>query len=110
MMRPFPWFPFSAAWLALTVVLCAPAPSARAEGRLDANYRVTISGLPIGSGAWLVEVGEDHYTMAASGHVSGVLRAFSSGSGSAAVRGSIQGRRVLPSSYAISIRSRNRTD
>jgi uncharacterized protein DUF3108 len=99
---------------ALTPLLAASfvvlAGTAAAEGKLEAHYRVTLAGLPIGGGAWVIDVADDRYTMAASGHVSGVLRAFSSGEGTAAVRGTIQGTRLGPSGYAMHIKSRNKVD
>jgi hypothetical protein len=99
---------------ALTPLLAASfvvlAGAAAAEGKLEAHYRVTLAGLPIGGGAWVIDVADDRYTMAASGHVSGVLRAFSSGEGTAAVRGTIQGTRLGPSGYAMHIKSRNKVD
>ena len=92
---------------------CAMTPvvqQAAAQGKLEAHYRVSIAGLPIGSGAWVVDVESDRYSMAASGQVSGLLKAFSSGDGTIAVRGTITGTRMASSSYAMNIRSRNKTD
>lgn len=86
------------------------AGAAQAQGRLEAHYQVTLAGFPIGSGAWTIDVADDHYTMTASGQATGVLRAFSSGDGAAAVRGSIAGPRLLPATYAINVRSRNKLD
>lgn len=95
----------------LAGMLAAATPGeAFAEGKLEAHYRVSIAGLPVGSGSWIVDIAEDRYTMAASGEVSGFLRAFSSGSGSAAARGAIQGNRFVPSAFAMSIKSRNKVD
>jgi hypothetical protein len=96
--------------LALAASLAASARAASAEGKLEAHYRVTLAGLPIGGGAWVIDVAEDRYTMAASGQVSGVLKAFSSGEGTAAVRGTIQGTRMGLSGYAMHIKTRNKVD
>ena len=30
-----------------------------AQGKLDARYTVTLAGLPIGRGAWVIDIGED---------------------------------------------------
>jgi hypothetical protein len=94
----------------LAASLTAVASQARADGKLEAHYRVTLAGLPIGGGAWVIDVADDRYTMAASGQVSGVLKAFSSGEGTAAVRGTIQGTRMGLSGYAMHIRTRNKID
>ena len=44
---------------------------AQAQGRLDARYVVTLAGLPIGKGAWVIDIAEDQFTAAASGSTSG---------------------------------------
>jgi Protein of unknown function (DUF3108) len=90
--------------------IAAMTDGAAAQGKLEAHYRVSVAGLPIGSGAWVIDVGDDRYTMAASGQVTGLLRAFSSGDGTAAIKGTINGNRVASTGYAINIRSRNRLD
>jgi hypothetical protein len=95
----------------LAGMLASASPGeVRAEAKLDAHYRVSIAGLQVGGGSWIVDIADDRYTMAASGEVNGFLRAFSSGSGSAAARGAIQGNRFVPSAFAMSIKSRNKVD
>jgi hypothetical protein len=96
--------------LALAASFAVLTDPAFADGKLEAHYRVTLAGLPIGGGAWVIDVADDRYTMAASGQVSGVLRAFASSEGTAAVRGTIQGTRMGLSGYAIHIKGRNKVD
>lgn len=91
-------------------LLCAAANGAHAQGKLEAHYRVSLGGLPIGSGAWVIDLADDHYTMAASGQATGVMKAFSSGDGAAAVRGNIAGVKLAPSTYAINVRTSSRLD
>src|SRR5207249_4380923 len=45
----------------------APQRTVFAQGKLDARYVVTLSGLPIGRGTWVIDIGEDYFTAAASG-------------------------------------------
>src|SRR4030081_3766051 len=47
-----------AAALAMTMADAQQSRS-RAQGKLDARYAVTLGGLPIGQGAWVIEIGED---------------------------------------------------
>lgn len=94
----------AAAGLAVLTFAAAPAPAV-AQGKLEARYTVSIAGIPIGRGAWVVDVTDDHYTTAASGRVTGVLRAVTSGEGSAAARGTVSAGRLVPLSYAINITS-----
>jgi hypothetical protein len=94
---------------AMTAVLGSSAP-ADAQGRLDARYQVTLSGLPIGKGAWVIDIAEDQYTAAASGATAGLLRVFASGHGSGASRGHIVSGIPAPASFAASITSDRKTD
>ena len=67
------------------------ASPAQAQGRLDARYTVTLAGMPIGKGAWVIDIAENQYTAAASGATAGLLRVFASGQGSGASRGHMVG-------------------
>ena len=44
-----------------------PASPATAQGKLDARYQVTLSGIPVGKGAWVVDIADDQYSASASG-------------------------------------------
>src|SRR4029079_10300799 len=68
----------------LVFSLCAAAclwlaPEASAQGRLDAQYEATLAGIPVGKGAWTIEIGDDTYSAAAQGGTAGLLKAFSGG-------------------------------
>jgi hypothetical protein len=92
----------SAAALAMAM---ADAQHGRAhgQGKLDARYSVTLGGLPIGRGSWVIDIGDDHFSTAASGATAGVMRVFTSGQGQSAARGTVSGGHLVPSSYASSI-------
>lgn len=97
------------------IVACAAlavtGSEVRAQGRLDARYTVTLAGVPIGKGAWVIEIADDQYTAAASGMTTGLLRIFASGQGSGAARGHIgNGGNLVPSSYASSITADKKTE
>src|ERR1700737_2239124 len=69
--------------------LCAGAflsqgAPAFAQGRLDAQYEASLSGIPVGKGSWTVEIGDDTFSAAAHGGTSGLLKAFSGGTGTGA--------------------------
>ena len=89
--------------------LLAAVP-ARAQGRLDARYVVTLAGVPIGKGAWVVDIAQDQFTAAASGTTAGLLRVLSSGQGSGASRGSMVGGNLVPASFAASITADRKTE
>jgi hypothetical protein len=81
-----------------------------AQGKLDARYVVTLSGLPIGQGAWVIDIADDHFTASASGATAGLLQVFASGQGQSAASGSISGGQLVPSSYASRIVTGDKSD
>ena len=81
-----------------------------AQGKLDARYTVTLAGLPIGHGAWVIDIGDDHFSAAASGATAGLMRVFASGQGQSAARGSVSGGQLIPSSYASRIVTDDKSD
>lgn len=94
--------------LAVTL-LTAGSGVASAQGKLDARYTATLAGIPIGHGAWFIDIGDDKYLAAASGTTAGLMRLFSSGEGTGAARGSIVNGRLVPSSYAASMTADSKT-
>ena len=94
---------FSAAAALAMMMADAEQGVGRAQGKLDARYTVTLGGLPIGRGAWLVDIGDDNFSAAASGATAGLMRIFASGHGQSATRGPVSGGQPLPSSYASNI-------
>jgi hypothetical protein len=82
---------------------CFAAQPARAQGKLEARYTATLAGLPLGKGAWIVDIGEDQYTAAASGITTGLVRVFAPGEGSSAARGQIGAQKMTPATYAATI-------
>ena len=93
--------------LLLAVGLSKPAT---AQGRLDARYAATLGGLPIGRGAWVIDISDDHYTAAASGMTAGIMRIFASGQGTTAARGNIAGGNLLPVSYASNVKTEEKSE
>lgn len=87
----------------LTALTVDAHQSARAQGRLDAEYVATLSGIPIGHGSWVVEISDNAYTAAASGTTAGLLKIFSGAHGSGAAHGVMAKGQPVPSSYASTI-------
>ena len=71
------------AWL-----LAAP-PAAFAQGRLDAQYEATLAGIPVGKGAWTIDISDDQFSASAFGGTSGLLKTFAGGSGTGAAQGRV---------------------
>jgi hypothetical protein len=86
----------------LTGVLNATA--AQAQARLDARYSVTLAGVKLGEGSWLVDLAEDRFSAEARGATSGLAKFFSSGHGTTASRGAIKNGQLVPANYAIFVK------
>src|SRR5882672_11705793 len=81
-----------------SLLLGAPH-AAFAQGKLDARYEATLAGIPVGKGAWTIEIAEDQFSAAASGGTAGLLKAFSGGSGSGASQGRVVNGALVSTSY-----------
>jgi hypothetical protein len=84
--------------------------AAQAQGKLEARYTVSLAGIPLGTGVWVIDIAPDQYTAVASGRTTGLVKLVSDGSGSGGARGTIAGASMLPTSYASSTTSDKRAD
>jgi hypothetical protein len=99
--------PISLRTLAITGLLgcglLAHVPGgAFAQGRLDAQYEASLAGIPVGKGAWTIEIGDDQFQAAAAGGTTGLMKTFSSGSGSGASQGRVVNGALIATSYTAS--------
>lgn len=93
-----------AAAACLAAVLAADAShTAGAQGRLDAEYVASVSGIPVGHGTWTVEIYDKTFSAAASGATAGLLKVFSGARGSGASQGTIGNAGPVPTSYVATI-------
>jgi hypothetical protein len=83
-------------------VLLAPAYPALAQGKLEARYEATLAGIPIGKGAWTIDIAEDQFSAAATGGTSGLLKAFAGGSGTGASQGRVVNGALVATTYSAS--------
>jgi len=84
--------------LAVGAMLLSPETAA-AQGRLDAQYEATLSGIPVGKGTWAIEIGDDAFSASAQGGTSGLLQAFSGGKGSGASQGRVVSGALQANAY-----------
>jgi hypothetical protein len=110
LIRVAPFAPMQAAaslgvFIAAVAVIGVPVDPACAQGRVEATYRATLAGIPIGSGSWIIDIGPKHYAGAATGRASGLVRVLVSGEGSSTVRGAVKQGRLIPATFASNIRS-----
>lgn len=83
---------------------------AHAQGKLDARYTASLAGVPLGKGAWVIDITDNEYVAAASGMTTGLVRVFTSGQGSGAARGGIVSGNFAPASYSASISTGKKTE
>ena len=96
--------------------LCAAALSAlapqaaSAQGRLEAKYEATLAGIPVGKGAWTIEIGDDTFSAAAQGGTAGLLKAFSGGSGSGASQGRVVNGALVANAYTATTTTQKKSE
>src|ERR1700685_859065 len=90
-------------------LLLADPHAALAQGRLDARYEATLAGIPVGKGAWTIDISDDQYTAAASGGTAGLLKAFAGGTGTGASQGRVVNGALVATSYSASTTTSKRT-
>lgn len=76
------------------------AGAAQAQGKLEARYEASLAGIVVGKGGWNIDIADDQYSAAAFGGSSGLLKAFSGGSGTSAAQGRVVAGALVPSSYS----------
>lgn len=94
----------------LGVALAAGARPAAAQGKLEAQYEATLSGLPIGRGAWNIEIGDDQFTAAAYGGTIGLIKTLVGGSGTGASQGRVVNGALVPANYQASTTTSKKTE
>lgn len=99
--------PVAALLAALTFAGVGPAHS---QAKLDADYTVTLLGMPIAHIGWTVAIQQDQFSAAANGATSGLLRVFSGGSGTASANGSLGTTQPKPANFALSITNNKGTE
>jgi hypothetical protein len=84
--------------------------TAFAQGRLEAVYEATLAGIPVGRGAWTIDIGDDQYSASAFGGTSGLLKAFSGGSGTGAAQGRVVNGALVATNYQASTTTSKKTE
>src|ERR1700737_2455629 len=93
----------------LAFLLLALPHSAFAQGRLDAQYEATLAGIPVGRGAWTIDIADDQFSAAASGGTLGLLKAFAGGSGTGSAQGRVVNGALVATNYSASTTTSKKT-
>jgi hypothetical protein len=91
-------------------LLLAAPHSAFAQGKLDARYEATLAGIPVGKGAWTVEIADDLFFAAASGGTLGLLNTLAGGSGSGASQGRVVNGALVATSYSATTKTSKKSE
>ncbi len=102
--------PLAVLTLGWALVAAAMPGQAFAQGKLEAQYTMTLAGIPIGEGSWVIDISDTHYSAAARGLTTGLMRVFTGGKGTSVARGILQAGRLLSTTYAATISSIKKTD
>jgi hypothetical protein len=84
--------------------------SAFAQGKLEARYEATLAGIPVGKGAWNIDIADDTFSASAFGGTAGLLKAFASGSGTGAAQGRVVNGALVSSNYSASTTTSKKTE
>lgn len=88
----------------------APCNSALAQGRVDAQYDVTLAGIPVGKGSWVVDIADDQYSASASGRTVGLIAVISTGEGNAGAQGRVVKGQLVPQAYNVTMKTNKKTE
>jgi Protein of unknown function (DUF3108) len=95
---------------ALVVSMAAVSQPAVAQGRLEARYEATLAGIPVGKGAWSIDISDDRFSASAFGGTSGLLKAFAGGSGTGAAQGRVVNGALISTNYSASTTTSKKTE
>src|ERR1700736_3693653 len=95
---------------ALAAVLLALPQPTFAQGRLEAQYEATLAGIPVGRGAWTIDISDDQFSAAASGGTSGILTAFAGASGTGSAQGRVVNGALVATNYSASTTASKKTE
>jgi Protein of unknown function (DUF3108) len=95
---------------AVSFLLAVRPDFAFAQGRLDAQYEATLAGIPVGRGAWAIDIADDQFSASAAGGTAGLLKAFSGGSGTGASQGRVVNGALVSTNYSASTTTSKKTE
>jgi hypothetical protein len=107
--------PRRAHWLlpalaALVLVAVAGVTPSFAQGKLEAQYEATLAGIPVGRGAWNIDITDDQFSASAIGGTAGFLKTFASGSGAGASQGRVINGALVSTNYNASTTTSKKTE
>lgn len=92
------------------LVVAWGAEPVAAQGKLEAQYEASLAGIPVGKGAWNIDIGDDVFAAAASGGTTGLLKSFAGGSGTGASQGRVVNGALVATGYQASTTTSKKTE
>jgi hypothetical protein len=92
------------------LMLLAALSPASAQGRLEAHYEATLAGIPVGKGAWSIDIADDQFSASAFGGTTGLLKTFAGGSGTGAAQGRVVNGFPVATNYSASTTTSKKTE
>jgi hypothetical protein len=89
------------AWPLAGAMMVAFGTGAASAASLNAQYAISLAGLPIGTADLTANLEGDGYKMDIQARLTGLAGAITGGSGGAAAAGTVSGARPLPASYSV---------
>lgn len=86
------------------------ADCAHAQGRVDAQYEVTLAGITVGKGSWVVDIADEQYSALASGKTTGLIAVMSTGQGNGASQGRVIKGQLVPAFYSVTMTTNKKTE
>jgi hypothetical protein len=96
--------------IAAGCLLLAGAEAVRAQGRVDAQYEVTLAGIPVGKGTWVVDIADEQYSALATGKTTGLIAVMSTGEGHGGAQGRVVKGQLVPAFYSITMTSNKKSE
>src|SRR5216684_7353781 len=96
--------------LAAALLALAMPATASAQGKLEAQYEATLAGIPVGRGAWTIDIQDDVFSAAASGGTAGLLKSFAGGSGTGASQGRVVNGALVATAYQATTTTSKKTE
>lgn len=93
---------FACAAAALVAATVLPSP-ALAQGKLTAQYKISVAGISIGRGDFTAQISADRYVAVGSGSAAGFLRILVSGEGTVMAHGVVSNGRLVASYFSATL-------
>ncbi len=100
----------AAAAAVLAFAVACPAGGHAQQAKLEARYVASLAGIPVGRGAWVLDIRDNQYSADASGATTGLLRVFASGKGRSMTQGDVANGQLLPRRYGTTIVADKKTE